>query len=37
MGKADIYESDFLESAEVFADLVNGILYQGKHVVKPQE
>ena len=37
MGKADICESDYLENPEVFADLVNGVLYQGKQVVKPQE
>lgn len=37
MGRADVYESDYLENAEVFADLVNGVLYQGKAVVKPQE
>ncbi len=32
MGKADVYESDYLENAEVFADMVNGILYQGRQV-----
>ncbi len=37
MGKADIYESDYLENEEIFADLVNGVLYQGKQIVKPQE
>ena len=37
MGKADIFESDYLENAEVFADLVNGVLYQGEQVVKPEE
>ena len=37
MGKADVYESDYLENEEVFADLVNGVLYQGEQVVKPCE
>lgn len=37
MGKADVYESDYLENEEIFADLVNGVLYNGEQVVKPQE
>lgn len=37
MGKEDVYESDYLENAEVFADLVNGVLYHGEQIVKPQE
>lgn len=37
MGKPDVYESDYLENADIFADLVNGVLYQGELVVKPQE
>ncbi len=37
MGRADVYESDYLENEEIFADLVNGVLYQGRAVVKPQE
>ena len=37
MGKADIFESDYLDNAEIFADLVNGVLYQGERVVKPEE
>lgn len=37
MGKEDVYESDYLENAEIFADLVNGILYHGEQVVKPEE
>lgn len=37
MGKTDVFESDYLEDAEIFADLVNGVLYQGEQVVKPQE
>lgn len=37
MGKEDVYASDYLENAEVFADLVNGVLYHGEQVVKPEE
>lgn len=37
MGKEDVYESDYLENSEIFADLVNGILYHGEQVVKPEE
>ena len=37
MGKTDVYESDYLENAEIFADLVNGVLYHGEQIVKPQE
>lgn len=37
MGKEDVYTSDYLENAEVFADLVNGVLYHGEQVVKPGE
>ena len=37
MGKADVYESDYLETPEIFADLLNGILYQGKQIVKSEE
>ena len=37
MGQEDVYESDYLENAEIFADLVNGILYHGEQVVKPEE
>ena len=37
MGKADVCESDYLENEEIFADLVNGVLYQGEQVVKPCE
>ena len=37
MGKADVYESDYLENGEIFADLVNGVLYQGRQVVKAHE
>lgn len=37
MGKADVYGSDYLENADIFADLVNGVLYHGEQIVKPQE
>lgn len=37
MGRADVYESDYLESEEIFADLVNGVLYQGRRVVRPED
>lgn len=33
MGKTDIYESDYLENPEIFADLVNGILYEGERQI----
>lgn len=34
MGKEDVHESDYLENTEIFADLINGVLYQGEPVVK---
>ena len=37
MGKEDVYESDYLENPEIFADLINGVLYQGKQVVSPRD
>lgn len=37
MGKTDVFESDYLENDDIFADLINGVLYQGEQVVKPQE
>lgn len=37
MGKEDVYESDYLENPEIFADLVNGALYQGRHIVKAED
>ena len=30
MGREDVYENDYLEDPEIFADLVNGVLYEGK-------
>lgn len=37
MGKEDVHESDYFENTEIFADLINGVLYQGEQVVKPEE
>lgn len=37
MGKADVYTGDYLENPEIFADLLNGILYHGEQIVKPEE
>lgn len=37
MGQNDIYESDYLDNPEIFADLVNGVLYHGEQVINPQE
>ena len=37
MGKADVYESDYLENEEIFADLVNGVLYNGEQVEKKEK
>ena len=33
MEKEDVYESDYLEKEEIFADLVNGVLYHGEQVM----
>jgi hypothetical protein len=30
MGREDVYENNYLEDPEIFADLVNGVLYEGK-------
>ena len=37
MGKEDVYENDYLEDPEIFADLVNGVLYEGKQIVKAKD
>lgn len=37
MGRADVYEKNFLDNNRIFADLVNGILYQGKQLILPEE
>ena len=37
MGKSDVYQFDYLDDNERFADQVNGALFQGRQVVKPDE
>ncbi len=37
MGKADAYQSDYLDDNFRFADQINGALFQGRQVVKPEE
>ena len=37
MGRADEYQFDYLEDNFRFADQVNGALFQGRQVVKPEE
>ena len=37
MGKKDEYYYDYLDDNDRFADQVNGALFQGKQVVKPDE
>lgn len=37
MGKADEYQSDYLDNNFRFADQINGALFQGRQVVKPEE
>ena len=37
MGKSDVYQFDYLDYNERFADQVNGALFQGRQVVKPDE
>ena len=37
MGQKDLYQSDFYEDKARFADVFNGILFDGEEVVKPQE
>ncbi len=37
MGRPDIYQSDYFEDRRRFADLVNGVLYEGRQLVKPEE
>ena len=34
MGKKDVYQFDYLDDNERFADQVNGALFQGRQVVK---
>lgn len=37
MGKSDAYQFDYLDDNEHFADQVNGALFKGRQVVKPEE
>ena len=37
IGRKDDYQSDFYEDEARFADVVNGVLFHGKDVVKPEE
>ena len=37
MGRADEYQFDYLDDNRRFADQVNGALFQGRQVVKPDE
>ena len=37
MGRADDYQFDYLDDNRRFADQVNGTLFQGRQVVKPDE
>ena len=37
MGQADLYQSDFYEDKSRFADVFNGVLFDGKEIMKPEE
>lgn len=37
MGKSDVYQFDYLDDNGRFADQVNGALFKGEQVVKPEE
>ena len=37
MGKADISVNNWLEEKERFADLFNGVIFEGKQVIQPNE
>ena len=37
MGQQDLYQSDFYEDKERFADVFNGALFDGREVMKPEE
>ena len=37
MGQQDLYQSDFYEDKSRFADVFNGVLFNGKEVMKPEE
>ena len=34
MGQQDLYQSDFYEDKERFADVFNGVLFDGREVMK---
>ena len=37
MGKKDVYQFDYLDDDRRFADQINGALFGGKQIVKPEE
>ena len=37
MGQKDLYQSDFYEDKNRFADVFNGVLFDGREVMKPEE
>ena len=37
MGRSDDYQFDYLDDNNRFADQVNGALFHGRQVVKPEE
>ena len=37
MGQQDLYQSDFYEDKSRFADAFNGVLFNGREVMKPEE
>ncbi len=37
MGRADEYQADYLDDNIRFADQVNGALFRGRQIVKPEE
>ena len=37
MGQVDLYQSDFYEDKNRFADVFNGVLFNGKDVMSPEE
>lgn len=37
MGQQDLYQSDFYEDKGRFADVFNGVLFNGREVMKPEE
>lgn len=36
MGKADVAVNQMMGRKEIFADFVNGIVYHGKQILKPE-